>query len=149
MLPIAATQLLIALLLVAFWLRWHHHCKAKALREKQSRQQVAVQQRTNADLEHPPPKAVLVEQEPVIDSIAGSTSAATEESDPIPRIPTGITCVVRKGRKLLRCTEFEVEGELATEVVRVNKHGHVLGESAFHDGPFRSVADELLNLNTA
>ena len=34
MLPIAATQLLIALLLVALWLRWHRYCKAKALREK-------------------------------------------------------------------------------------------------------------------
>lgn len=148
MLPTAVTQLLIALLLVALWLRWYRHCITRAQRERQSRQQVAAQRGTNTDFENPPPKAVLVEQEPVIDSVADSTSTVSEEPELIPRIPTGIACVVRKGRKLLQCTEFEVEGELTTEVVRVSRRGRVIGERSIHSGSFRTVADQLLNLNT-
>jgi hypothetical protein len=150
MLPTAATQLLVAVLLVALWYRWYRHCKARALRERESRQQVAAQRGGyNADNDAPPPKAVLVEQEPAIDVVADSTSTATEEPEPLPRIPTGVTCVVGKGRKLLRCTEFEVTGELQTEVVRVTRRGRTIGEGTVRSGSYRDVASELLNLKAA
>lgn len=144
MLPTAATQLLIVLLLVALWLQWHRYCKKQTLRERNSRQQAAAHVGINPEVESPPPKAVLVEQEPTIDVVADSTSTATEELEAVPRVPTGVTCVVRKGRQLLRCTEFEVAGELETEVVRVSRHGTIRGESSVHNGSFRTVADELL-----
>ena len=148
MLPTAVTQLLIALLLVLFWLQWYRHCKTKSLRDKQSRDRVAAQSGFSSELDDPPPKAVLIEQESANKQEADSTLLATEEPEAT-RIPTGITCVVRAGRKLLRCTEFEDAGELKTEVVRVNKRGHTMGNSFVRSGSFRSVANELLSLNSA
>lgn len=149
MFPTAANQLLVVLMLVGIWYLWLRSVGAASKRVAEARRQVAAERLDSSREEEPPPKAVLIESEPALEPVPIETSTAAEEPVVPPRIPTGTACVVRKARRFLRCTEFEVEGELKTEIRRVNRHGKEIGKAALRDGSCRAVADGLLNLKAA
>ena len=146
---ISLFQLLFVGMFVAVWYRFYLSQETKSMRERDVRAQTAGKGRTSPHGEEPKPEPILVESEPVPQPVTAfdiNESVATEQRS---RAPTGAVCIVGKRRRRLRCTEYEVDGELQTEVCCVDKKGRTIDKPSYRDGPVRKVANELLELKVA
>lgn len=57
---------------------------------------------------------------------------------------TGASGVAVKGSERFRCTEYEIDGELHTEVLRIDHLGRPLGEPTLIVGPYRTVTSQII-----
>jgi len=146
---ISIFQLLFVGMFVAVWYRFYLSQKAKSKRERDARAQTAADGRPSSLEEEPKPEPVLVESEPVPVSVAEFDTNESKTTGQCSCAPNGAVCIVGERRRRLRCTEYEVDGELQTEVCCVDKKGRTIGKPSNHVGPVRKVANELLGLKVA
>ena len=57
---------------------------------------------------------------------------------------TGVSGVAVKGSERFQCTEYEIDGELHTEVLPIDRLGRPRGEPTLIVGSYQKVTDEII-----
>ena len=143
--PIGPIQLLLVGIFILIW----HRCY-KRLQQRSTNTQVGRRSEIQAVLDRMRQNHAESSDLPSVPAVASELAVQPPppEPRPVPRA-TGIKGVVATRRRLIRCTEYDLAGELQTEICRVDPNGRVIGKPRVIPGAFRSVARDVVNRRIA